>query len=220
MNNSTCSIDYCSNQVEALDLCRKHYRSNLSDRCEPCFVGDCDRSTVARGMCLKHYKRWKRHGDGSHREVYDRPENAFAARTEWQGDCLVWTGHINHGGYGVMTIDNKPTKVHRYAWEREHGKIPEGLEIDHNVCYNRACCNVKHLKIATSGQNGSNRSGLSSSNKLSGFRNVHKNGNYWIVRVTKDGIRRSYGNYETIEEAASIAEQVRKDLFGDFAGRG
>lgn len=220
MSQRTCSIDGCSNKVEALDMCRKHYRSNLADRSNSCFVGSCDRSAVARGMCLKHYKRWRRHGDGSHREVYDKPEEAFAARTEWQGYCLVWTGNTNKGGYGVMTISGKPMKVHRYAWERARGKIPEGMQVDHNVCYNRACCNVKHLKLATNAQNGSNRAGLSSANKLSGFRNVHKNGDHWIVRITKNGVRRSYGNYATREEAAVVAEQVRKDLFGDYAGRG
>lgn len=34
---------------------------------------------------------------------------------------------------------------HRYVWECEHGKIPEGYEIDH-LCHNRACCNIKHLQ--------------------------------------------------------------------------
>lgn len=28
-----------------------------------CSVGDCDRKTVARGWCTKHYKRWKSTGD-------------------------------------------------------------------------------------------------------------------------------------------------------------
>ena len=34
---------------------------------------------------------------------------------------------------------------HRYMWEREHGPIPEGYEINH-LCKNRACFNIDHLE--------------------------------------------------------------------------
>lgn len=34
---------------------------------------------------------------------------------------------------------------HRLEWEKVHGTIQEGYEIDH-MCKNRACCNIKHLQ--------------------------------------------------------------------------
>ena len=51
-------------------------------------------------------------------------------------------------GYGSVGLNGSTVLVHRYVWEQANGKIPEGLEIDHQ-CRNRACCNVKHLRAVT-----------------------------------------------------------------------
>src|SRR5690606_21541386 len=58
---------------------------------------------------------------------YATPEEAFEARTEplaWSG-CLVWTGHLNHAGYGRLWVDGRMVLAHRYAWEQENGPIPD-----------------------------------------------------------------------------------------------
>ena len=34
---------------------------------------------------------------------------------------------------------------HRLEWEKHHGPIPEGFEINH-FCKNRKCCNIEHLE--------------------------------------------------------------------------
>ena len=39
--------------------------------------------------------------------------------------------------------------AHRWAWEHEHGRIPEGLVI-HHVCENKWCVNVDHLQLMSS----------------------------------------------------------------------
>lgn len=47
--------------------------------------------------------------------------------------------------------------VHRYAWERVHGKIPDGICVCHK-CDNPKCVNIDHLFIGTRYDNNHDRS--------------------------------------------------------------
>ena len=184
-----------------------------------CKVTGCDLEVKTRGWCNRHYKRWFRWGDplGGRSDRYADPEEALEARTEWQGDCLVWTGTKSPTGQGQIRVNGKSKLVHRYVWEREFGEIPDKVMLDHK-CYNQSCVNLEHLRYANKSQNGSNRSGTSSK---TGHRNVYRlhNGQYQ-VSITKDGVPNYFGCFSDIEEAARVAEEKRKELFGEFAGRG
>lgn len=117
-----------------------------------------------------HWKRWRKYGDPQGGVPhYTSSEESFAARTEWQGDCLVWVGGKTADGYGRITAGGK-TFAHRYAWERENGPIPEGMQVDH-ICWNRACVNAQHLRLATRYENARNLSGPRADN-TSGYRGV------------------------------------------------
>jgi|SRR5690625_5253612 len=185
-----------------------------------CSVPDCANPHNAKGYCQNHYNQWKRYGDPliKSRVHYKSPSEAFTARTEWHGDCLVWTGTVVSKRYGSLKVEGKMVLSHRYAWETVNGPIPPGMFIDH-ICHNTLCCNIDHLRLATHAENLANRSGADSQNKSSSIRNVHRNNKGWRVRVVKHGHEYNFGTYPTIEEAAEVAEQARKELFGDFAGR-
>lgn len=70
----------------------------------------------------------------------------FFARVAERGDCWVWTGSVDRGGYGKF--GGKTVSAHRFAYESLVGEIPPGLELDH-LCRNRACVNPSHLEPVT-----------------------------------------------------------------------
>src|ERR1700726_4013859 len=48
--------------------------------------------------------------------------------------CWIWQKSISagdRGGYGQMLDAGKMRRSHIVYWEREHGPVPDGFEIDH-----------------------------------------------------------------------------------------
>lgn len=189
-----------------------------------CSITGCEKAARARGWCSAHYGRWRVHGDplnaGAY-QLYTDPAEAFLARTEpIVGDpgCLIWTGATNQHGHARMGIGGRTVYVHRYAWERSRGPIPEGVVIDHE-CWNRTCVNVEHLRLATQQQNMQNRSGATLNNGT-GLRGAYPGGNGYMARVVHGGASHYLGVFPTAVEAAAVAAEKRQELFGEFAGRG
>lgn len=62
--------------------------------------------------------------------------------------CWIWQRHISSGGYAKMG------RRFAYAvyYERAHGPIPDGLELDH-LCRVRSCVNPDHLEPVTHAEN-------------------------------------------------------------------
>lgn len=71
----------------------------------------------------------------------------FRSHTERNADgCLVWNGYLNPKGYGSFKLTGRgTTPAHRWAYERAHGPVPRGMEVDH-LCRNRACVEPAHLE--------------------------------------------------------------------------
>lgn len=187
-----------------------------------CSVSGCGRICKAKGLCEKHYMRLRRHGHvGTTRQLSFDREEAFELRVERdpESGCLRWTGAKNAAGYGVMTRGGgRMVGAHRYAFERANGPIPDGAWIDH-ACHRRDCVEASHLRLADAPENGWNRSGANKNNAL-GIRNVCREKKRFRVRANKNGVAHDRGLFDTVEEAAAAAEQLRRELFGEFAGRG
>lgn len=179
-----------------------------------CSEVGCDTGgKIIRGRCRAHYYRLLRQGAFPDKNTkYAAPEEAFAGRTEWQGECLVWIGYVDAAGYGRIAVGNRTVLVHRFAYIQAHGSIPRGLVIDHR-CHNKACCNVAHLRAATNKQNAENLSGASTHN-TSGYRGVSWSNTYqkWLVSVGHDGKRYYGGTFTDIELANQAAIALRLKL--------
>lgn len=77
-----------------------------------CSVPNCDAKTDARGLCRKHYQRWKAHGD----PLYQR----------------TFPGSVSSYGYRVHSSKGRREFEHKLVVERALGHpLPPGAEIHH-----------------------------------------------------------------------------------------
>lgn len=184
-----------------------------------CLIATCNGESYCRGWCRSHYERWRRHGDPL-KVVNGLPldERFLSQIVEDASGCLLWTGRRNRWdeyGYGILGIKingkEKNVYAHRYAWERVHGPIPAGFEIDH-MCYTKLCVLVAHLQMVTHQQNQENRSGAQRTSR-SGVRGVMilKSGRY-RAHATSKGRIYTAGTYDTKEEASAAAAALRNRL--------
>lgn len=112
-----------------------------------CSISTCPRVSHCRGWCIAHYGRWYRHGDP---EV-DVAWLHFVERVDASGDCWLWLGLQNAGGYGSYQVQGH-RMAHRFLWTRLVGPIPEGMTLDH-LCRVRLCVNPDHLEVVTMAEN-------------------------------------------------------------------
>ncbi len=74
-------------------------------------------------------------------------------KTVAQGDCLVWTGHVQPTGYGVVGVCGKTRYVHRIVLECALGRRLRPTEMAMHTCDNPSCMNIWHLKPGTQAEN-------------------------------------------------------------------
>ena len=102
------------------------------------------------------------------------------------GACWPWMAGRTGTGYGQFIINSRKYRAHRIAFELHAAQpIPDGMQIDHR-CFNRACCNPEHLRLASPKQNGEHRRGAQANNR-SGARGVSPHGHGWRAIVRHNG---------------------------------
>lgn len=74
-------------------------------------------------------------------------EESFWVKVTKTATCWLWTASkVN--GYGQF----RGHRSHRWAYEKAHGSIPEGMTLDH-LCRNRACVNPDHMELVSRSEN-------------------------------------------------------------------
>lgn len=131
--------------------------------------------------------------------------------------CTPWLGERGPDGYGRVGVGTRRWLAHRLAYTLAHGPIPDGVEIDH-ACHNRACVNPDHLRPATRQQNAQNMCGARADSRT-GQRGVRQlpSGRFQAYIIV-DGKWQTLGTYHDRRVAQRVADQERRERFGEFAG--
>ncbi len=136
------------------------------------------------------------------RELLRGRRRPFRRRVRKVGDCLVWLGYRNHGGYGFVhwVGGNKARNiegVHRVVYRHFNGNtIPEGWEVDH-LCNRRACVNPAHLQTLPPHMN-SGRGHVQSGHRMCPHPNPDRNSN----NACRDCRREYYRQYRKRNNSA------------------
>lgn len=92
------------------------------------------------------------------RTISSRQIDSFWSKLDRDGDCWLWRGGKDKGGYGKFQVTNHlggpkqyHVRAHRMAFALTHGRAPE-LYVLH-ACDTPLCCNPAHLSEGTQKQN-------------------------------------------------------------------
>src|SRR5262245_2541704 len=120
---------------------------------------------------------------GRPKRTPEQVEADFLSRFEKRpSGCWEWTGTIEKRGYGVLTIDDRQWRAHRYSYVRVNGPVADTLLICHK-CNNKLCVNPDHLYAGSERDNGRDRADAGSSKGI-------RNGRAHLTEVDVREIRR------------------------------
>jgi hypothetical protein len=117
-------------------------------------------------------------------------------------------GNYHNGGYIEMYLLGERHLAHRLAWLYVNGYMPKIIDhIDGNKLNNKIS-NLREVSYAENMYNSKIRSDNKSGVRCVSWNKKHQK---WEVRVKIDGKLKNYGYYKELDDAAKVAEKVRKE---------
>ena len=138
------------------------------------------------------------------------PEKCHVSQT----GCWLWKGRVDHCGYGYFTRDKKQVRVARLVVEAFTGPLGK-LEACH-TCDVPKCIRPNHLFRGT---HADNMHDMALKNRqirhlgASGIRGIiwRKGRCKWSVMRYENGKQVSYGDFDLLEEAKKVKEQLAQE---------
>ena len=122
---------------------------------------------------------------------------------------------INSAGYHTGTVLGKMLMAHRIGWAIVHGRWPDhfldhinGVRTDNRIC---------NLREATHAENSRNSDIPMGESGVRGVRQDKRWRGKWQARITVDGVTKSLGAFETVEEAIAARRTAVIKYHGEFA---
>jgi len=144
-----------------------------------------------------HYKRVRKTGTTEkhvqeRRPLIDRFNEKYEVNLET--GCWEWTG-AKHRGYGVLGVNKKQVRAHRFSYQLHFGDIPDGLYVCHG-CDNPGCVNPSHLWLGTSQDNTADKTAKGRAVRLVGLASP-------VAKLTADQVRAIRSSSLTYREIAA-----------------
>ena len=141
----------------------------------------------------------------------DTDQNYFLVSKSKLEYILRHSWYLGSNGY-PMTYTARSKTLHKNLL----GKQEPGYVIDH-INRNKLDNRFENLRIITSRENSYNRTKSKNSNNT--YKGVKKSGNKFSACISKDGVKREIGGFDTEEDAARAYDMMAEELFGEFAGK-
>lgn len=182
-----------------------------------CTIEDCTSKVEAKGYCIMHYKRYRKHGDALAQTRVSRGATVedilrFSSWDVTADDCWEFKGRLEPDGYGVVTIKGAPYRAHRAAYELWIGPIPEGHVIRH-TCDNRRCINPLHLIT------GSPRDNVHDAQERKRLANGERHGMHKLSDQDVDSIRYEYSLGDISQRALAAKYGCSQKQIGNILAR-
>lgn len=120
------------------------------------------------------------------------------------------TWHSSKKGYIISGRGKTRILLHRFVMN-----APPDKQVDH-INRDKADCRRSNLRLAENAENCAN-TGTYANNLSSGHKNVYLVDGRYRVKIRKAGKLHCFRGYDALAEAVAVANEKRKELFGEFA---